>query len=145
MAPPRKTPAQYEQEARRVGKCLVHPSSVARRVYQLRHGQLETKQYVCHTCDNTYCIEDSHHFIGSCRDNVLDAVRKGRHSSFRKGGVRFSGTHTDGVKAVISRTSKERWANPEYKARVTASIRRNHPANREKVNGQSTKSSGSRF
>ena len=78
----------YEAEAKwdLDGVCLIHPThGVARRVYQLRHGQLLTKQYVCHHCDNPFCIRDDHHFLGSCGDNVRDAVAKGRHSCCKTG------------------------------------------------------------
>ena len=32
----------------------------------------------CHSCDNTYCIEESHLFHGTRKDNMQDAKRKGR-------------------------------------------------------------------
>ena len=77
---------EYEQEAKRVGECLIHGThSIARKIYQLRHGKLLTREYVCHTCDTPLCIEDSHHFIGTPSDNTRDAVKKNRHSSCRVG------------------------------------------------------------
>lgn len=33
---------------------------------------------VCHRCDTTYCIEPSHLFLGEAKDNVHDAIKKGR-------------------------------------------------------------------
>ena len=75
---PRKTLKEYEAEAVRVGKCLIHPSGVARKVYTLRHGKLPTHLYVCHTCDTPACIRDSHHFIGTHDVNMLDSALKGR-------------------------------------------------------------------
>jgi hypothetical protein len=84
MAPPVKSIAQYEAEAtRHPDGCLVHPSCKARTIYQLRHGPIKSSEVaVCHTCDNPKCIEDSHHFLGTWKDNIRDAVRKGRHSAF---------------------------------------------------------------
>jgi hypothetical protein len=106
----KKTIEDFENEATWVGECLVHHSPIApRRIYKLRHGELTTRQYVCHRCDTTGCLNDSHHFIGSPKDNTQDAVRKGRHSGFRKGGVRFTGHHTDEAKAKISAASKRMW------------------------------------
>ncbi len=110
MAPPRKTIEDFEAEAVWVNGCLVHPSPLApRKIYKLRHGELTTKQYVCHRCDTTGCILDEHHFLGSAKDNIQDAVKKGRHSGFRKGGARFSGHHTEEAKAKISAASKKMW------------------------------------
>lgn len=124
MAPPRKTLTQYETEARKVGSCLIHPSrGAARKVYILRHGPLTRLQYVCHTCDTPACIEDRHHFLGSCKDNVQDAVAKGRHSGFRKGGVRFAGSHSEDAKAKIGRASKSCWQDPEVTAKRVASLK----------------------
>jgi hypothetical protein len=101
---------QYESGATQVGECLIHPSwRVARKVYIMRHGPLPSHIAVCHTCDNPKCILDAHHFAGTWADNVRDAVRKGRHSCFRKGGVRFSGPHTQEARLKISQASTRMW------------------------------------
>lgn len=121
MAPPRKTVAQYEAEAQQQGVCLIHSSiGAARKVYQLRHGSLKPDELVCHRCDNPKCIADAHHFVGSHKDNTQDAVAKGRHSGFRKGGARFSGSHTDDARLKIGAASKAMWASrtPEQRAAI---------------------------
>jgi hypothetical protein len=85
--PAKKSVKDYEREAVKVGKCLIHPTCIARIMYQLRHGKLSSsKIYVCHTCDNPQCIRDSHHFLGSHNDNMKDAKMKGRmkHSEATK-------------------------------------------------------------
>lgn len=77
----KKTPVDYEKESKKVKGCLIHPNvwSVARKVYQLRHGKLpSSKVCVCHTCDNHFCILDTHHFLGSQLDNMRDARAKGK-------------------------------------------------------------------
>jgi predicted DNA-binding protein (UPF0251 family) len=47
-------------------------------VWQLVHGILPTGMLVCHRCDNRRCVEETHLFVGSARDNALDAISKGR-------------------------------------------------------------------
>ena len=46
--------------------------------YILTHKQIPTKVYVCHKCDNPLCCNPAHLFAGSQRDNLQDAVAKGR-------------------------------------------------------------------
>lgn len=110
MAPRKKTVEDFESEAKWVGNCFIHPDiNAPRKVTILRYGPLERLQYVCHKCDTHGCILDDHIFIGTPKDNTQDAVRKGRHSGFRKGGIRFSGRHTEEAKAKISAASKRMW------------------------------------
>jgi hypothetical protein len=85
MAPPRKSVKDYERESTRLPNgCLVHKAyNIARKVYFERHPKGERSLLVCHTCDNHHCIEDRHHFLGTSRDNIVDSVKKGRHSCFK--------------------------------------------------------------
>jgi len=39
----------------------------------------------CHTCDNPPCVNPHHLFNGSFRDNLLDAISKGRYRSYYLG------------------------------------------------------------
>lgn len=52
---------------------------VSRVVCFIHHGLdiLNTSILALHRCDNTFCIEEQHLFVGSQRDNMLDRISKG--------------------------------------------------------------------
>jgi hypothetical protein len=46
--------------------------------YILHKGEIPVGMYCCHTCDNRWCVNPDHIFIGSAKDNMQDAKQKGR-------------------------------------------------------------------
>lgn len=46
----------------------------------LRYGMFDRRLFVCHSCDNTRCVNPSHLFLGTHQDNVNDMVAKGRQA-----------------------------------------------------------------
>ena len=45
----------------------------------LTHGEFPSL-HVLHTCDNRWCVNPGHLWVGSDLDNRLDSVKKGRHA-----------------------------------------------------------------
>jgi hypothetical protein len=50
-----------------------------RLVYMLSKGYIIQKMQVCHTCDNTKCLNPEHLWQGTNQQNVDDKMRKDRH------------------------------------------------------------------
>lgn len=47
----------------------------------IANGPLAAGELVLHHCDNRRCVRPMHLFMGTQRDNVLDMVAKGRHTT----------------------------------------------------------------
>lgn len=65
-------------------KTLVH-----RFVYKEIYGNFDGNMLVCHKCDNPKCVNPKHLFLGTNKDNYLDAVKKGRVDPSKRGKERW--------------------------------------------------------
>jgi hypothetical protein len=46
--------------------------------WELKNGPIPKGLFVCHKCDNPPCANPDHLFVGTCKENVWDALKKGR-------------------------------------------------------------------
>lgn len=81
------------EQATKVGECLnchLTPSQVYpnvkwygkahRLVWEANKGPIPIGILVCHTCDNTRCINIEHLFLGTPQENMQDKVNKNRQT-----------------------------------------------------------------
>lgn len=54
---------------------------VHRYSYEAHKGPIPAGMMVCHRCDTPVCVNPSHLFVGSARDNALDMQAKGRKAT----------------------------------------------------------------
>lgn len=92
----------------KVGEKIV---SAHRYSYEIHIGKIPTGMMVCHRCDNKKCINPNHLFLGTAKDNVRDAIQKGRHHTpigyqFKKGIDNPNSKLREGQKEEIIRMRK---------------------------------------
>jgi hypothetical protein len=62
---------------------LGHRTTAHRGAYLLFVGHITDGMVVCHSCDNRWCVNPSHMWIGTQADNIEDMRRKGRSNQVK--------------------------------------------------------------
>ena len=81
----------WRGSAKSRGYGMIAVEGYARRAHRASweafRGPIPPKMFACHHCDRPGCINPDHLFIGTCRDNIDDMMRKGRHRLPRRNEV----------------------------------------------------------
>lgn len=76
-----KLPDGYGKIGHLSGVLLAHRAS-----WMIHRGKIPYGMCVCHSCDNTSCVNPDHLWLGTQSDNIKDCVAKGRRNPAPQGG-----------------------------------------------------------
>jgi hypothetical protein len=100
-----------------------HDAYAHRVVWELTNGLIPDGLLVLHACDNPPCCNPSHLFLGTAKDNILDAMRKGRahnEEQRRKNSEANKGNHiSEEARRKISEVHKGKIVSEETRRKMS--------------------------
>lgn len=101
------------------------PRMKATRVaWYLTHGQWAPSDlFVCHECDNPRCVNPAHLWLGTQKENIADAKRKGRLKTPFVPGTRIGEAYWYKAGRIVSEEDKARTSRVHRGAKRTAEQR----------------------
>jgi len=85
---------------------LNRKQQMAHRVsYELFNGPIPDGMLVCHKCDTPECVNPSHLFLGTMKDNMRDMIKKGRSDKNKLSGEAHPKTSITRYDALEIRSS----------------------------------------
>ena len=97
---------------------------VSRVVMELMTGApVAPSLYVCHRCDNPYCVNPDHLFLGTPSDNIQDCLAKRRHVAPSRATHGRAKLSPDAAQAVVASAEGNRALASRYSVNITT-IRR---------------------
>jgi hypothetical protein len=98
-----------------------HDEAAHRVAWRLYRGEIPKGMLVLHTCDTPTCVRPEHLRLGTQKDNVHDAIAKGRHKFkhlkefvLRGEAKKTSKLTDDQVRAIRADKRTQRVIGPEY-------------------------------
>lgn len=74
----------------------------------MHYGEIPNGMMVCHSCDIPACVNPSHLFLGSQRENILDMISKGRQRPSNIRGIKAYNAKLTDEKVLEIIKSKEK-------------------------------------
>lgn len=93
----------------RGGRQLAHRLS-----WIVSNGPIDGDLCVLHRCDVRHCVNPSHLFLGTIKDNTQDMLRKGRGNKTQGARVWSARVSDDDVRAIRASRTSHRWIARAY-------------------------------